>query len=119
MNKKQLQKERILQHGFDLQRIYPDTKCYGPVELCKKLHRMEVKAHRMAEDMCCYNVDQDAYDSTFDRIETRVNDLLGNGPTVFINQDPRGYALKISTEETKNLDIHRDMGGYGIICPEF
>ena len=49
----------------------------------------------------------------------KVNEILGNGPRVFINQDPRGYALKIRTEDAKSLDIHKDWGGYGIICPEF
>ena len=119
MNKKQQQRENILQHGFNLQRIYPDTKCYGPVELCKKLHRMETKAHRLATEMCSYDVDQESHDRALDRIENRVNDLLGNGPTVFVNRDPRGYALKIRSKNAKNLDIHKDWGGYGIICPEF
>jgi hypothetical protein len=116
MNKKQQQREDILRHGFNLQRIYPETKHLGPVELCKKLHRMEVSASRMAEEMC--NLDAD-HDAALDRIEKRVNDLLGGGPQVFINTDPRGYALKISTEDAKGLDIHKDWGGYGIICPEY
>ena len=119
MNKKQRQAENILNHGFKLQRIYPDTANMGPVTLCKKLYRMETRAHRMAEEMCSYDVDQDDYDHKLDRIEARVNDLLGNGPHVFINRDPRGYALKIKTETAKTLDIHKDWGGYGIICPEF
>ena len=94
MNKKQLQREHILNHGFDLQRIYPDSKRFGPVELCKKLHRLEVRAHRMAEEMCCVDVN---HEKALDRIEKRANEILGSGPHVFINQDPRGYALKIET----------------------
>jgi len=119
MNKKQKQAENILQHGFKLQRIYPDSKRFGPVELCKKLHRLEAKAHRMAEQMCSYEVDTEAYEKTFDKIEDSANTILGKGPVVFINRDPRGYALKIRTEDAKDIDIYKDWGGYGIICPEF
>ena len=122
MNKKQKQRENILQHGFDLQRIYPESKRYGPVELCKKLHKYEVKAHEMAEEMCSYEVDCEAYEKTLSNIEKKVNEILGSGPHVFINTDPRGYALKIDTKDMKPLEygaIHKDWGGYGIICPDF
>ena len=116
MNKKQLQAENILNHGFKLQCIYPESKRFGPVELCKKLHRHEVRAHRLTEEMCCVDVNHDA---ALDRIEIAVTKILGNGPPIFINRDPRGYALKIRTEHAKELYIHKDWGGYGIICPEF
>ena len=119
MNKKQRMTEQILKHGFDLHRIYPESKSLGPVELYKKLHRIEVKAHRMTEDLCNIEVDQEAYDKALDRAEERANQILGAGPRVFINRDPRGYALKIRTKDAKGLDIHKDWGGYGIICPEF
>ena len=127
MNKKQLQAENILKHGFALQRIYPETKRFGPVELCKKLHRLEVRAARITNDMCSYPIDMDKAEKSLDNIETKANEILGSdvisrydtGPVVFINRDPRGYALKIRTQDAKNLDIHKDWGGYGIICPEF
>ena len=41
---------------------------------------------------------------------------------VFINGDPRGYALKIDDKYQDRLHkvgIHRDWGGYGIIAPDF
>lgn len=127
MNRKQRQAEQILKHGLDLQRIYPDTKRvdhngfpFGPVSLCKSLHRIEVKAHRYAEQLCngpeISEKDQEKIEA---RLLKRVNEILGAGPAVFINTDPRGYALKIETEAAKTLDIYKDWGGYGIICPEF
>ena len=119
MNKKQTQAENILKHGFALQRIYPESKQYGPVTLCKKLHRLEVEAHRIAENMCSYPIDMDKAEKRLDKIESKAHEILGNGPEVFINRDPRGYALKIRTKDAKGLDIHKDWGGYGIICPEF
>ena len=38
---------------------------------------------------------------------------------VFINFDARGYALKIKENYSKDLNIYKDMGGFGIISPEF
>lgn len=47
---------------------------------------------------------------------------------LFVNRDPRGYALKFSEEWTGRFNqsryaaglsgIHRDMGGYGILAPD-
>lgn len=39
---------------------------------------------------------------------------------VFINRDPRGYALKIREIWMRNYsgNLHRDWGGYGILAPE-
>ena len=119
MNRKQRQAENILQHGFKLQRIYKDAKSYGPVELCKKLHRIETRAHRLAEEMCCIPDVQEKHGTALDRIEKKVNEILGRGPKIFVNRDPRGYALKIRTKDAESLDIHKDWGGYGIICPDF
>jgi hypothetical protein len=124
VTKKQKQAEAILQHGFKLQRIFPQSKQYGPVDLCKKLHRIEAAAHRRAEDECSFEVDTDAYDRADERALDRLDAILGYralGVPVFLNGDPRGYALKIRDEYVRehNLDIHRDWGGYGILCPEF
>ena len=117
MTKKQQQAENILKHGFSLQRIYPESKCFGPVELCKKLHRLEARARRMTMEIC--NVPNVDHYAALDRIEKKANDILGSGPTVFVNQDPRGYVLKIESADAKSLDLHPDMGGSGIIIPEY
>jgi hypothetical protein len=49
---------------------------------------------------------------------------------IFVNRDPRGYALKIDSEwmaeargrdefyDTPTRQLHRDMGGYGILAPD-
>lgn len=40
---------------------------------------------------------------------------------VFVNSDPRGYALKIENDwmRAHGGNLHRDMGGYGILAPDF
>lgn len=39
---------------------------------------------------------------------------------VFVNLDPRGYALKINDEwmRANNVRLHSDFGGYGILAPD-
>ena len=124
MNKKQRRDEQILQHGLKLKRIF-GLEDIGPVTLCKKLHRLEMKAHRMAEDYCNGLYETDEY---FEKKENgslkaldRILHFTEKGIPCFINSDPRGYALKIEDAYVREhkLDIYRDWGGYGILAPEF
>jgi len=113
----------ILQHGENLNNIF--NTGIEPVILCKKLRRLELKAHRLATDYC----NGDIYGETFDKIEAKIMRKLQvilfgkrfpNVP-IFLNQDARGYALKIDDIwlREKRHDIYKDWGGYGIIAPDF
>ena len=126
------QKEQITNHGLNLLRIYPDSLYnHGgpgdkarPVELCKRLHRIETMLGNLHVQLCNADAtaDYDEVERIHDRAIKRVKKLLGdNGPDVQINSDPRGYALKIDDKTMRdgNIVLYRDMGGYGIICPEF
>ena len=126
MNKRDRMKEQILHHGFNLQRIF-SVPNVGPVELAKKVHRIEVKAHRMAEDYCNGLYETEEYFEKKEKsIEAALDRLLGykgKDIPVFINSDPRGYALKIKDdwvrEHREDFPIHTDWGGYGILAPDF
>jgi hypothetical protein len=64
------------------------------------------------------------YERREKRIMQGVANLLDHGAeriNVFLNGDPRGYALKIRDTDVRarKLDIHTDWGGYGIIAPDF
>ena len=115
---------QIEKHGRDLLKIYPEAKEQDPVKLCKKLHRLERAAHQYAEDYC-NGVNVPATEAEQEKAEksltAKAQKVLGEGPTIMLNLDPRGYALKIESEtvQSEKLTIYRDMGGYGIICPEF
>jgi len=120
----QEKKERILRHGFALQRIFPATKSMGPVSLVEALQRLEKRAHKLAEDECNRPLPEGYADRVQAKIERELDALLDFKRAkvpVFVNGDPRGYALKIEDGYVRdhNLDIHRDWGGYGILCPEF
>jgi hypothetical protein len=125
ISQKAQQREMILMHGFKLIRVFnlpPETP---PVTLCKKVHRLEVEAHNLAERQCGeWAMEEEQWDKKKGSILKRLDAILhftSQGIPVFINGDPRGYALKIDDTWVKEhgLGIHRDWGGYGIIAPEF
>jgi hypothetical protein len=123
MNKKQQQRENIMVHGLQLNRIF-NLNRLDPMTLCKQVHRIEVKAHRMAENYCNGIINDefnDRQESSVMKSLDKVLNYKAQGIPVIFNGDPRGYALKIDDEyvKTHDLDIHRDLGGYGIIAPEF
>jgi hypothetical protein len=141
MNAKQRMYQRIEKHGNDLKAIF-NLESADPIKLSKQLHGLEVKANRAATCLCTNTLDrleltryeeqsgdvrqatEEEQDTFFDSILNKVDKILNfkkqNIP-VFINHDPRGYALKIKSEyvQTNQVDIYRDFGGYGILSPEF
>jgi len=115
--------QRIEKHGEDLNRIF-NTK-HNNIDLCKKLRRLESKAIILITQDCNGEItDRYDYDTKLACILDSVNLLLVNVQRehvpIFINTDPRGYALKIKDEYIRDNDIqiHRDWGGYGIIAPD-
>ena len=125
-----IQKAAIIKHGEQLNAIF--NTGFNPVTLCKKLRRIEGAAHKLAADVCNYlSMESEAFYKREQAIKNRVYGILfprsvmGTNDTlhyngIFINFDPRGYALKIDSEymSSHNLKLHTDMGGYGILAPE-
>ena len=125
--KKQRQYEQIKAHGENLLAIFPNATERDPIALYKKLRRMEAKAQAIALRLCNgpeFPGGYDEVDALTGAILEKVNAILGNsGPDavpVFVNRDPRGYALKIDDVwiHNKQARIYSDWGGYGIIAPE-
>jgi hypothetical protein len=91
--------------------------------LADKVRLLEREAHGLAERYCNGRTEEKYYDSQSKSILTRLNKLLHfrekNIP-VFVNGDPRGYALKIDSDYVREheLPIHRYWGGYGILYPD-
>ena len=121
MNKKEMLYLRITKHGQDLKAVFNLDRDIDPVKLCKRLLRLENKAHKLAVDFCNGVIAQLEWDKKADQILTKVETILNNKKVLFLNGDARGYALKIDDEYLKNnnFNIHRDWGGYGIIAPDF
>jgi hypothetical protein len=123
MNKKQAMYERIAKHGTDLLTIFPNATIRDAVLLCKRLRYYERKAEASTVALCngCSESLQTYHESALYRIENKVKKLLGitEDNQIFINRDPRGYALKMAAEFTANKVSYRDWGGYGILAPDF
>jgi hypothetical protein len=138
----------IREHGEGLIRFFGlDPNLVDPIDLCKKLRRLENKAHEITTQLCngfpeLDHESQEDHTAELEiklcRIEGKVQDLLDSyqlkksAPSkwvkklnaVFINHDPRGYALKVDSEIVKSYEElseyfpHKDWGGYGIIAPD-
>lgn len=120
--KRARQYAQIAEHGENLKRIFHIDG--DPVQLCKRLRRLEAKAAQVALHHCNVGYDSDdALEAAEAPIMKALDEILGysklNIP-IFLNLDARGYSLKIREEFTRNraLKIYRDFGGYGIIAPE-
>lgn len=118
-------KEAIERHGRNLLAIFPNASEQDPIGLCKKLQRLETQAHKLAEDYCNGLVDSDGWEVKKDKIRDKLNTLLNPGDVpVFINGDPRGYALKIEDEWMREAyrisgkNLQTDWGGYGLLAPD-
>jgi len=115
------QETKIIKHGRNLKTIFNLQN--DPIELCKQLRRWERKLNQSAVDWCNGAINSEDWEKISDHGLVNVNAILKNETgriPVFINSDPRGYALKIRDEYTRDnqLVIDRDWGGYGIIAPE-
>jgi len=118
--KKEEMYNQIDQHGQRLNNLFNTD--LDNIALCKKLFRLEKRAHRYAEDYCNGNIDHELFGEASSIILEQVALILRTDESnIFINSDPRGYAIKFTTEFTNdNIDnMWRDMGGYGIVAPDF
>lgn len=118
-----IQRESIERHGIQLLAIFPEAKERNPIRLCAKLRRIQ----STVDDPILRHCNVGLTESEQDRAEVKALDGLdrllswrSSGVPVFVNWDPRGYALKIRDEWVRQhgAEILRDWGGYGIIAPE-
>lgn len=140
MNAKTL--EAIRRHGETLLAMFPNATEKDPVALCKKLRRIETSLTAPLVGYCNGTHSEAQVDKAEAQALKRLGALLWGNTVpdvpVFVNRDPRGYALKIDdawmrekgyslTKQNRHTNgsgsvavarLHRDMGGYGIIAPD-
>jgi hypothetical protein len=125
MTKRDLMYQQIQKHGENLLKIFTTAKEQDAVKLSKKLFRLEHQAHQIATDYCNgeNGVNSENWEEKSEPILQKVRALLNCTYTfpIFLNGDARGYALKIKDSYVRDakLNIYRDMGGYGILAPDF
>lgn len=124
MNKREKMYSQIKQHGENLNAIF--NTGLEPIALCKKLRRLEIKAHKLAEDYCNgkNGVNSENWEIKCEPILNQVNKILkvygaNSYCIIFINGYARGYALKLYDSFAKDKIIYKDWGGYGILAPDF
>ena len=83
----------------------------------QKLTRLEKHCNNVALRLC-NEADFDIPDDWSDRQIAKAIKTCPklSGMKLFVNLDPRGYALKVNEPEP---EMYRDFGGYGIVAPEF
>lgn len=86
-----------------------------------RLRKLEKKMSSLNESMCNGTIDDKEAEKLDKKITKEIMSLVEKPEYIYINGDPRGYAIKIKIDimETigKESGIERDWGGYGIVCP--
>ena len=87
------------------------------------LYGLEKKARRLSLKACNKYIPEEEWNTKVNSILQEVDELLHHKKRnipIFLNSDPRGYSLKIKDNYIfeNNISIWRDLGGYGILCPE-
>lgn len=87
----------------------------------KRLAFLETRGHMLAEAYCNGDLESDEYERRQSRVKAAVAKAVPHlEGKFFLNGDPRGYALKLKEEVSKEFPgAHRDWGGYMILAPEF
>ena len=137
--KREEMNKRIVKHGELLKEIFYLPAYTDPTRLYKKLRRLENKGRKISTQQCNAEIDEDTFDDEKAKIKQKLRAILGDlwigaplkyclkNPrhphdlALFFNSDPRGYALKFNDEwvREKGYPIYTDMGGFGIIAPDF
>lgn len=123
MNKQKIRE--ILRHGKALKLLAGkcDVAEIDVPEMMVKLHQLENRAHRITEQLCNGEIEEQKAEKALKRIAEKVDKIFAyHLQGFFINYDPRGYALKIQSETMKevysDIGLKTDWGGYGILSPE-
>ena len=117
-------KAAVIKHGENLLKVFPRASERDPVELCRKLRRLESRGAALGLRMCNGpEYPEGEEDKITVNILAKVDTLLNfkaSGVPVFVNRDPRGYALKIDDKwlQEHKPALYSDWGGYGIIAPD-
>ena len=125
-NKKIEMYARIKKHGEDIKKIFSLPADTDPIKLCKSLRRRETEAQMIQE------IHGNGFYELASKQEAELMIklkalLMPNGTPeeflkfgIFLNTDPRGYALKIPDDIVKEnaWTIHKDWGEFGIIAPD-
>ena len=93
----------------------------GGLTLWRQLRRLENWLSAYSVQHCNGDIDGDRWESIKDSAFSRLAKIFGQRlpDGIFINSDPRRYALKLDNEKVAIPEgMHKDWGGYGILAAE-
>ncbi len=82
--KKTVLYQKIEKHGQNLKAMFKLGRDIDPVKLCKRLVKLENKAHKVAVECCNGDIDQLEWDKKADQILTKVETILKNKKVLFL-----------------------------------
>ena len=118
--KKQTMLANIAAHNENLNVLFGTNN----PKLSQNLFSLENKANKLAVMYCNGDINDEQWEKESDIILNKVDKLTNfraqNIP-IFCNGDARGYTLKIKDSyiRANRVQLHTDMGGYGILAPDF
>lgn len=94
-----------------------ELKDLGWTKSFRAIRLLEIRANRLAEKYCNDEVDYSIIEAGFNRIKDELKEGFGGKlpDGFFINQDPRGYQLKL--ENNSAISFHDDYAS--ILAPNF
>lgn len=120
-------------HHASLASLHATPAKADGLKMWRALARIEHEAYNAATAQCNgadyggqpfrpdYEEDGGEWDRFTDSIRARVSRVFGGTlpPGFKFNQDPRGYALKLSADRGATIPagMVKDLGGYGILAP--
>jgi hypothetical protein len=109
-------------HHRALETLASQVGCTTPgLALWRKLRRIEKWFTVYSTRYCNSGLDTDQFEQVKDTARNRLAKVFGGKVPVgvFINSDPRGYALKLDNGQvTIPPGMDKDWGGYGILAAE-
>ena len=109
-------------HHKALEVLAYQVGCDTPgLALWRQLRRIETWISYYSVEYCNGTIDTDKFESVKQQARNRLTKVFGGRipEGVFINSDPRGYALKLDNEHVEiPQGMERDWGGYGILAAE-
>jgi len=127
LNKKERRAAQLLAHYATCERLARQLGGTNPdgKKISVALWKIERFANEAATDYCNGDMTSDQWEARKEFDRANVAKLFGKlPPGFFVNNDPRGYALKIDNETPEGaaliaaVKLHTDWGGFGILSPE-
>lgn len=113
---------RRINHHKALETLAYQVGCETPgLALWRQLRRIETWFTVYSERYCNGDIDTDGFEQVKNQARNRLSRVFGGRipDGVFLNSDPRGYALKLDNEKVQiPQGMDTDWGGYGILAAE-